>query len=183
MNDEKMDAFWSSIGFMLSGIYRDKKAYEGYKKNGEILEYSSLEEMEIVAILEEIGYSLETAGTYLYKSLIISVLNYLKGNAVRLEVLDEEELQRQLNEPYSQLYFDIARNELDLGVKTFHESIANASLKVLENNADGELVGKIFTGKFDPKMYGINALMIAKYYANLRGFIKSEQNLRRTKNS
>ena len=177
-----MDAFWSSIGFMLSGIYRDKKAYEGYKKNGEILEYSSLEEMEIVAILEEIGYSLDTAGTYLYKSLIISVLNYLKGNAVRLEVLDEEELQRQLNEPYSQLYFykDAEKTEV-LG--SYACNYANASLKVLENNADGELVGKIFTGKFDPRLYGINALMIAKYYANLRGFIKSEQSLRRDKNS
>lgn len=181
MNDDELNAFLSRIGVIVGVAHNDKMAYETYRKTGEVLKNNSLEEMEIIELLESLGYPLEETGTYLYKSLIISVLNYLRGYPVRLEVLGEEELKEQLTSPYSQLYFDIARNDMDLGIKTFHALIIRATMKVDKSNTSEELIDDIFMGNFEPEKYGSNALDIAKYYFALRGFKKGNQKLNRVK--
>ena len=144
MDDERLDVFFNSVNFMANAAHKDKKAYEAYKRNQEVIEGASIEELEILSILDELGYPLGEIGTYLYKALIVNVLNYLRGVPIRREVLSEEELKEQLSNPFSQLFFDIARNDMDLGIKTFHAAISRASANVDSENVNRKLSEEIF---------------------------------------
>ena len=179
MDDERLDVFFNSVNFMANAAHKDKKAYEAYKRNQEVIEGASIEELEILSILDELGYPLGEIGTYLYKALIVNVLNYLRGVPIRREVLSEEELKEQLSNPFSQLFFDIARNDMDLGIKTFHAAISRASANVDSENVNRKLSEEIFSGNFEPMDYSLNALDIAKYYFVLRDFRKNNKKLNR----
>lgn len=94
-------------------------------------------------------------------------------------MLSEEELKEQLNNPFSQLFFDIARNDMDLGIKTFHAAINRASANVDIESVNRKMSEEIFSGNFDPVDYSFNALDIAKYYFELRDFRKNSKKLNR----
>lgn len=178
MNNE-MNVFLNSIDFMASTAHKDKESYEAYKKNHELIGDASVEELEIIAILEKLGYPTGEVGTYLYKALIVCVLDYLRGFPVRREVLSEEELKEQLDNPFSQLFFDIARNDMDLGIKTFHAAITRASANIDVASVDRDIINQIFAGNYEPINYSSNALNIAKYYFELGSFKKSDKKLNR----
>ena len=59
------------------------------------------------------------------------------GNANSIHTLGvkSKELLMQAKYPYSQLYFNLARNERDMGVKKFHSIIERALLKINYENA------------------------------------------------
>ena len=179
MDDERLNVFFNSVNFMANVAHQDKKAYEAYKRTQEVVEGASIEELEILNILDELGYPLGEIGTYLYKALIVNILNYLWGVPIRREVLSEEELKEQLNNPFSQLFFDIARNDMDLGIKTFHAAINRASANVDIESVNRKMSEEIFSGDFDPVDYSFNALDIAKYYFELRDFRKNSKKLNR----
>ena len=179
MDDERLNVFFNSVNFMANVVHQDKKAYEAYKRTQEVVEGASIEELEILNILDELGYPLGEIGTYLYKALIVNILNYLRGVPIRREVLSEEELKEQLNNPFSQLFFDIARNDMDLGIKTFHAAINRASANVDIESVNRKMSEEIFSGNFDPVDYSFNALDIAKYYFELRDFRKNSKKLNR----
>lgn len=97
--------------------------YSDYKKGTMLVEELNEKEkveVETLKILEELGYSLEETGTYFYKDIIVKVIDQLQKSAS-----DEsyQELISDLNNDYSQFYFDIARNGYDVGLKTFHSCI------------------------------------------------------------
>ena len=71
-------------------------------------------------ILEELGYSLEETGTYFYKDVIVKAVEQLQESSSEESY---QELIEDLNNDYSQFYFDIARNGYDVGLKTFHSCI------------------------------------------------------------
>lgn len=103
--------------------YDEKIDYIKYK-NGCLNVKSSEAKLkfEILNLLEEMGFSINKLGTYFYKDVIINIIK-------KLEILQSEEndtknyevdLNKELVNPYSQFYFDLARNDYDIGTKTFH---------------------------------------------------------------
>ena len=151
MDDERLNVFFNSVNFMANVAHQDKKAYEAYKRTQEVVEGASIEELEILNILDELGYPLGEIGTYLYKALIVNILNYLRGVPIRR----------------------------DLGIKTFHAAINRASANVDIESVNRKMSEEIFSGNFDPVDYSFNALDIAKYYFELRDFRKNSKKLNR----
>lgn len=179
MNDERLYAFINSVNFIANTAYKDRKAYENYRRNHEFPDDSSVEDLEILSILDKLGYPMNEVGTYLYKELILHVLKFLQGNSVRGEILSEEEIKVQLRNPFSQLFLDVARNDMDLGIKTFHAAVIQASTCIDYESNDKKLLKQIFEGNFNFMNYSLNALTIAKYYFESREFHMNEKNLNR----
>lgn len=178
MNDDKKDIQY--LNFMINSIHADKRAYMAYKRCEKCDSMISEEELELIEILDELGFPLDQVGTYLYKELILAILRNLKGIPIRFKVLNEEELIEELNNPFSQFYFDIARNDLDIGIKTFHAAITLAIEKVRlddYNSRRKELLGD----NFDLNNYSLNALSIAKYYFDLKCYRRRSSKLNRVR--
>lgn len=97
--------------------------YSAYKEGNILvddLEKREKLEVETLKILEELGYSLEETGTYFYKDVIVKAVEQLQESSSEESY---QELIEDLNNDYSQFYFDIARNGYDVGLKTFHSCI------------------------------------------------------------
>lgn len=141
-----------------------KKCYEAYKKG--VLEDVSeeiLEEMKILELLENLGYPMAETGTYLYKDVVAKAARHLKTVSTRSEVLACKELITAMKTRNSQFYFDIARNDLDMGLNSFHQSVQNALLQVDYSKADPTLLIKIYSGLTEDMDYGEHAFVIASY--------------------
>lgn len=107
----------------------ERKRFLEYKENGD-RGYNNDEKLEftILKLLDNCGFSLECVGTYLYKDVIKEIVLYIKNNK-NIEVLRDK-----LSDPYSQFYFNLAKNERDIGVKSFHSYIKSAIDDVCLNN-------------------------------------------------
>ena len=79
---------WNDISYAILLCKADKKLYERYKEceakankknvaNVMTSELSDdqLEEMQVLSILDNLGYSLDEMGTYLYKEVIVTAYN------------------------------------------------------------------------------------------------------------
>lgn len=140
-----------------SDMNSDKKKYLEYK-NGNIKTDSLDEILNLITLklLEENGFHIDDIGTYLYRDIIINIIKRLNSEHPNIEELKEE-----LSNTYSQFYFDISRNERDMGVKTFHFYIKKAILNIKDENKTSNLLDKMcFQRKID---YGQLAYEIACY--------------------
>lgn len=131
-------------------FYAEQKNYLKYKEGN--FECSSDDEklkFSILKLLEEMGFSINRLGTFFYKDVIFKLLKRINlleqegykvlGNLLESDrVVDnnfmiEEVLEQvkiifleELRNPYSQFYFDLARNDNSVGTKTFHAYIQNS---------------------------------------------------------
>lgn len=78
---------------------------------------------QILNLLEQMGLSKENVGTKYYADILDNIIYFIAKAKSDDEV---EELKEQLQNPYSEFYFDIARNDNDTGLKTFHSLISDA---------------------------------------------------------
>lgn len=140
-----------------------KNAYSDYKL-GKIddLSLEMMEEMEVTFILEQLGFSVNEIGRFLYAKMIVGVLSYLKGIPVRGIVLTSDELVEQLNNKFSQFYLDVARNDLDIGIKTYHFAIERSILAIDTKNCKERCI-QILGECYDLTDYPKNAFLIATY--------------------
>lgn len=90
-------------------------------------------ENEVLDYLMAQGYSLEIIGAYYFKEMVVSIISKI----LNFSSLDGEEMNNlidSINSPYSQFYFDLARNKHDIGITTYNQYIRQAlSLKENEN--------------------------------------------------
>ena len=109
---------------MSYAMYVAKEENEVYKnlKKGNFKELTLEEErdVEILSILEKLGYPMSHLGTYLYKDLIALVCDEIKDMGISELQSEEEEMLEFLNNGYSSLYVGIASDDKELGCKTFH---------------------------------------------------------------
>ena len=144
----------------------DRIEYDSYKA-GILEDISSDKELEMktLSLLEQIGFSMNDIGTYLYKNMVVEVAKRLR------KISNDDELEREklllyIRSPYSQFYVDVARNDLDMGIKTFHEYVDVALSKVDLSAADNGGAFDIynnFSGEVD---YGEQLFTIGSYVAN-----------------
>ena len=129
-------------------FYEERKAY---------LEADEMNlDFDVLSLLDSLGISINCMGTYLYKMLIVKIIELFELG------FSEEEIHEQVNDPYSQLYFDIARNDLDLGLKTFHSSIEDMLCGRFAFKST-DVVEDVFPHYDKNLNYGEQAILIAKY--------------------
>lgn len=134
-------------------------------KSGKIAEITELEQlkMETLDLLEELGYPMDEFGTYLYKDVIVSIREMIGQVETREDVKEAASVLVEAKSPFSQLYFNLARNERDIGVKEYHRILSKSLSKVDYEKASPEILYKVY-GKFPFEMdYGENAFALANF--------------------
>lgn len=112
----------------------DIKAYHEYKENKTSFSLNRQFDMEVLAFLDSQGFCMEINETYILKDLLLAILDALLCASSKE---DYERLFADLNNKFSQFYFDVARNTLDIGLKSFHEAIKRAFASAnIPNNQD-----------------------------------------------
>lgn len=136
------------------------KKYIDYK-TGVKTDYNSEDmlDINILSLLEENGFLMNKLGTYLYKDVIRSIIKELGRENTSKEVLTN-----QLDNPYSQFYFNISRNEKDMGLKTFHAYIQESIFNINYELANSNLIGNLCAN--GDLNYGQLALILAEEIVN-----------------
>ena len=164
---EKLNMIISGTDYAMFEAQLDKKLYEKSKK-GELEEISETQErdLKILRILEGLGYPMDELGTYLYKDVIAEAYEKVKDVSRRKDMDKCRELMTSLNDAYSDFYRWIARDDKEMGVKSFHFYIEEAISKIDENSIDKELAVKIFGSNPEDLNYGLQAFQLACYASN-----------------
>jgi len=152
------------LSYALFVVDQDKKYFEMYKE-GKIKRFRKCnkQEMKILFLLEQLGYPMDEVGTYLYKNMIFKIVETLENTKTKEDLNKCKKLIFQLKDCFSQFYVDVARCELDMGVKTFHKILEHTFEKVNYSKADQNLFNKIF-GRFQDGLdYGEQAFVLGSY--------------------
>ena len=166
LNSSKESSF---SGFLLNLVCEDKQDYADYKLGSlEDKSKDKMQQMEVLSVLDGLSFPMNEVGTYFFKDVIIKTIRYLDGTDDFGNSIDRTQLLDELRSPFSQFYFDIARNELDVGVKTFHSYIEHALESVQYENADAALLFEIYSNFSKETDYGEHALIIAEHIRNAR---------------
>lgn len=161
---EKLNMLIDGTSYAMFEAHLDKEAYEKSKK-GELEEISEIQErdIKILRILEGLGYPMDELGTYLYKDVIAEAYEKVKDVSSRRDMDKCRELMASLNDAYSDFYRWIARDDKEMGVKSFHFYIGEAISKIDDNSIDKELAIKVFGSNPEDLNYGLQAFQLACY--------------------
>lgn len=141
----------------------DMMNYAIYKSGStENLTDEKLQEMQVLDSLFKLGFPKDNEGTFLYKSMIKKAIHHLDGFDDIGHEISEEELLRQMQQPFSQFYLDAARNDLDIGIKTFHAYICQALSNVDYACVEPKVLSDIYGNFSEETDYGKHAFVIAK---------------------
>ena len=148
----------------LSPAYYDssyEKYWEGRTYGFDLIELSDQEkdEMNILYLLESLGFPMGETGTFLYKQMIVEPSKELK-NAGKQE---KKMIKSAMTYPYSQFYFNIARNNLDMGIKTFHQFVSLSYENRFMNRVKPQTARRLGIDINSPD-YMLQAYKIAEYY-------------------
>ena len=117
--------------FAIYSAKKDKEKYESYKKEElKNINEETRRELKILDILERLGYPMNELGTYLYKDLINEVCDEMKDVSTRRDIDKCRILLQELTDIYSNLYHYIAREWKEMGIKTFHLYIGQATERI-----------------------------------------------------
>jgi len=164
--DEQLTMFaMSDLYCAYLGIKEQYEDYLEYKKNKlESISDVKKKEMETLNLLEQLGYSIEIVGTYFYKDMILKIVEYLENIETELGFKKHHKLLDEISEHYSNFYFDLARNELDVGIKTFHKVLKSNISDIDHKEANEEVFVDVFgTKEINNLGYEEKALVIASY--------------------
>lgn len=168
--EERLQIVLSGIDGAVTEVSYDKTCYSAYKE-GKLAEMSfeTEQEMRILELLEQLGFPMDDAGTYLYKNMIARAVRKISDVSTREEILACKDLVTQMKTPYSQFYVDVARNDLDMGVTSFHRCVQRALSKVDATKAEPMLLFQIYSNFTEDMDYGEQAFVLSSYVA---GFLK-----------
>ena len=155
---------FSVMGTIESELFQEVQRRLRYK-NGNISDISEIEQlkMETLDLLESLGYPMDEFGTYLYKDVITTIREQLGIVETREDVRITTSILDEAKSAFSQLYFNLARNERDIGVKEYHRILSKSLSKVDYKKASPELLYMVY-GNFPFEMdYGENAFALANF--------------------
>lgn len=138
-----------------------EKYWKGRINGFDSIELSEREkdEMNILYLLELLGFSKNETGTFLYKEMIVEASNELKN----AEKEEKQMIKSAMTYPYSQFYFNIARNNLDMGIKTFHQFVSLSYENRTTNRVKPQIARRIGID-VNSSDYMLQAYKIAEYY-------------------
>lgn len=161
---QKLFLVLEGISYAVYCANLDKNELENYKKV--LPEEMGLErkrEMEVLILLEKLGYPMDELGTYLYKNLIVHVIKYLDKVSSKEQILNTKQLLVEMKDFFSSVYFGLARCDLEMGVKKFHYYIIEALDKIDFEKADKYLLYEIYS-RFSSEMdYAEQAFILGSY--------------------
>lgn len=155
------------VGGLSYAVYvsdSDRKIFSKYKDG--ILEDISDEkkrEMEVLLLLERLGYPMDELGTYLYKNMIIEVVKHLDKVSTRQGIINCKYFIAKLKDSFSDIYLNLARFELEMGIKTFHKNVLEAISKIDYSKADPNLLYTIFSKIPKEIDYAEQAFVLGSY--------------------
>ena len=160
----KIIPFLQETGMAVNEANQDKDNYIKYKI-GKLGKVSSLvlNNMKILEVLEKLGFDMDELGTYLYKDLIEEVYQFLNKKPSEEEV---NKLKLQLSDAFSSIYYYIAREWKEIGVKPFHLYIEKAIENISYDSIDQDLAKKIYNDELSD--YGSRAFEIASYMSGYK---------------
>ena len=178
-DEERLKLVLHGTNFAMNEASRDRRKYIDYSygDNLDLTEEES-KDMEILEILEGLGYSINELGTYLYKDVIKDVYNDIKDLDMNTDKDKCMTIKLGLTNAFSGLYHYIARECKDMGVKAFHLYIQRSIEKIDYSSVDKELSTKIFGNQEIEQDYGMQAFQIASYvakkhsYDDIKGYTK-----------
>ena len=181
MKEKEIKSVLNGTSYAVFSAKGDLKKYKKYiSGKGRFSEYE-LKEMEIISILERLGYSLDELGTYLYKEVIMYAHEEI-NSFDRRDVSKAENLLESMNDAFSSFYHIIAREDLELGIKSFHKFIGLAIDKIDNEKIDGKLAEKIFGKNPVESNYGVQAFKIASYMSSKYMIKYSNQKVKKLPN-
>ena len=128
-------------------------------------------QMKALEMLLQLGYPEDHLGTYLYEALIANMslkLQNLQKYDSESFVKESKKLLLEYADGFTKPYRLVAREERDMGVKTFHRYVNDAISKVDYNKADPALAFNIYDGLPNELSMSENAYAIATYMLGVR---------------
>lgn len=182
MDETTFQSVLNGTSYAVFSAKVDVEKYNEYKKGNmdELSEYE-LKEMEIIYILERLGYPLNEFGTYLYKEVIMYAHEEISSYD-RRDVSRAERLLESMNDAYSNFYLIIAREDLEMGLRKFHTFIGQAIDKIDNEKIDSKLAEKIFGKNPVESNYGEQAFKIASYMSSKYMIKYSNQKVKKLPN-
>lgn len=161
---EKFMLVFYGLEYAMDEANEDKEKYKLYQK-GYACNFSEeeIKNMEVLWVLDKLGYSLDELGTYLYKDVIIKISNRLNSASNKDIMAEYKKLKSELSNAFSVFYLHAARDDKQIGVKSFHLYIEKAINNINEKAIDKELSMEIYGNNPRELNYGLNALQIAAY--------------------
>ena len=167
-DDSEHVQFFSNGYYLKESFEPIVNTYKKYKLN--LLDngcyHDKIQDMQTLQFLEKLGFSTEEAGTILYKNMIVKALHHLNGTDDFGKSISREQLLEQMKKPFSQFYIEVARNDLDLGIKTFHAHVQQSIQNVRFSNSDTALLFDVYSNFSKSTDYGEAALIMAEYITN-----------------
>lgn len=160
----------------------DKRRYDIYKagNTNKNIKYD-IEEMRILSVLENLGFPMNEDGTYLYKNMILKIKNYLCEVLAKGDNVELKGYLLKIKEKYSQFYFDVARNDMDMGISTYHNFVAQAVSMIDFDKADLGYKMTLLNSLPDEMDYGEFAFVLAMHLTGRAVYTPSVGGIKRVK--
>lgn len=164
---ENIQMIATGVSYAMFEANLDKKMYEEYKV-GKLKDISLTKQRDvnILSLLEGLGFPMDELGTYLYKDVIGEVYEQVKDISKREDMQKCRELMKELTDAYSCFYRFIARDDKEMGLSSFHFYIEQAISKIDEKLIDKELAVKVFGTNPEDTNYGLLSFQLASYVAH-----------------
>ncbi len=122
------------------------------------------QELDILYVLEGLGYGSNQTGTYLLKDMVVYAIEQMLESKGKISEMCR--IRQEMKTPFSQFYMDIARGDRDMGLKTFH-TFVNLSY-VNRKNIKRAMVKKtgVIPARDEPEN---QAFKVALYYIQEKG--------------
>lgn len=159
--DETIKTVCQGTNYAMYLANMEKETFESYKK-GELTTITDyqMKDIDVLLVLERLGFKMDELGTYLYKDLIKEVIELFEKNEEEITVIS------YLTNPFSNIYRWINEYK-ETGVKTFHVLVIEAINQINTNIIDKKLFIDIFGFDYKELDYGLIAYKIAKYINNI----------------
>ena len=142
---------------ILRGLSHELKAFMKYKNSISSYPSDKSLEFETLIILENLGYPINDIGIYYFRDLIV------KACLLKKEGMSDTELYSLLNDEFSQFYFDVARNENDIGIRNFNSITCSCLEKRNKSTNTNKLAFKIMKRPPEENSLGTNVFFISDY--------------------
>ena len=160
----------NGVSYAMNEANEDKKRYSLFKQGyTQVFTEEENKNMQVLSILERLGYSLDELGTYLYKDVIVEVYKKIEDVSRSKNIDMYSVLISQLNDAFSNFYHNLARENKDMGVKSFHLYI-NKAIEKINDDVDKELSKRIYGDNPEELNYGLQAFQIAAYVADKHAY-------------
>lgn len=162
--EDRLNYVLSGVDFAYFVASKDAIHYNLYRNDrNSITDENTQLSMRILSLLDRLGYDMDELGTYLYKELIQKIIARIKNVNTFEEIQECKKYLLDLKNEYSDIYHSLAREELDIGVKSFHEYIKRAHEKIDYSLSDKKLLSEIYSRCGYNMNYGEQAFVLASY--------------------